>query len=96
MREFCLLCTLKHLGQAHVLMDEAMLGYPSHKWLAIGHLAEAESECLRCCYTLARTIRRHRIQYEETNECDIMSLINLVNSKMLEMEHEGKTNKKRK
>lgn len=45
-RKSCLDCVRKHLAQASVLLDEAHLGYPHHRWLAAGHLAEAESECL--------------------------------------------------
>jgi predicted ATPase with chaperone activity len=43
-------------------MDEAELGYPHHRWLAVGHLAEAESESLREQPALAREIRACRIE----------------------------------
>lgn len=43
-RPGCILCVKKHLGQAAVLFQEALQGYPAHRWLAIGHLAEAEAE----------------------------------------------------
>jgi hypothetical protein len=43
-----------------VLLDESRLGYPEHFWLAIGHLAEAESESLEDYPDIAQTIREHR------------------------------------
>jgi hypothetical protein len=46
-------------------MDEALLGYPLHKWLAIGHMAEAESELLDGYFVLANIVREHRKAYEE-------------------------------
>ena len=41
----CKLCTMKHLGAAYVLLQEALGGYPLHCWIAIGHYVEAEREC---------------------------------------------------
>jgi hypothetical protein len=43
-------------------MDEAALGYPHHRWLAVGHLAEAESESLREHPELSKEIRMCRIE----------------------------------
>ncbi len=43
-REPCPMCTLKHLSQAIVLMNESITGYPTHRWYAVGHIAEAEAE----------------------------------------------------
>ena len=63
MRTSCPDCARKHLGQASVLMDEAILGYPLHKWLAIGHLAEAESELLADAPYISNNIREHRVAY---------------------------------
>jgi hypothetical protein len=62
MRHTCLDCVRKHLAQASVLMDEAALGYPFHRWLAVGHMAEAESESLREQPALSREIRGCRIE----------------------------------
>jgi len=78
MRPFCLLCILKHLSQADVLMDEASLGYPMHRWRAIGHMAEAESECLGFSVTLARRIRLRRLLYIDGEEVDLKDLISEV------------------
>jgi len=43
------------------LLDETHLGYPHHRWLAVGHLAEAESECLGLFPALASEIRACRL-----------------------------------
>jgi len=78
MRPFCLLCILKHLSQADVLMDEALLGYPMHRWRAIGHMAEAESECLGFSFALARRIRLRRLLYIDGEDVDLKDLISEV------------------
>lgn len=65
MRESCAKCVLKHLAQASVLLDESLLGYPEHKWLAVGHLAEAESEALGLDEALANGIRQVRLDVIE-------------------------------
>jgi 2'-5' RNA ligase len=63
LRDSCLNCIRKHLGQAAALMDETKQGYPAHRWLAIGHLGEAASEALKKFPKLADEIREHRIKY---------------------------------
>ncbi len=76
MRPHCKECVLKHLGQASALMDETLLGYPLHKVLAIGHMAEAESESLGRWPALSQRIRDERKIYEaEGGVIDIMELI---------------------
>ena len=60
-RESCLFCVSKHLASAQILMDEAQLGYPLHRWLAIGHLQEAESESLADFPLFAQKIRCTRL-----------------------------------
>lgn len=42
-------------------MMEAGKGYPLHLWYAVGHLAEAEDECLRSYPELAEGVRRLRL-----------------------------------
>lgn len=61
MRKSCLDCVRKHIAQASVLCDEAELGYPHHRWLAVGHLAEAESESLKDHPALSHKIRECRL-----------------------------------
>lgn len=64
----CLDCVRKHLSQASILMDESALGYPHHKWFAVGHLAEAESECRREHLEFAKEIRKCRLAIMNGNE----------------------------
>lgn len=59
-RESCLFCVSKHISQAIVLMQEAYAGYPLHRWLAVGHLAEAEAESQDKFPDLAIVIRETR------------------------------------
>jgi len=58
-REPCPMCTLKHLGQAIVLFNESLTGYPTHRWIAVGHMAEAEAEAPS--QDMANRIRAQRI-----------------------------------
>lgn len=61
MRKTCLFCVSKHISQAIVLSIEAIQGYPIHLWLAVGHLAEAESEACSKYPDFAKEIRDVRI-----------------------------------
>lgn len=61
MRETCLFCVSKHLAQAVVLVNESVTGYPLHSWLAVGHLAEAETESVEKYPTFANKIRSVRL-----------------------------------
>lgn len=67
MRKPCLQCAMKHLAQAEILLEEAALGYPDHYFLAIGHLAEAESEVLGVSIEAATEIRAARLALEHTS-----------------------------
>lgn len=62
-RASCLDCVRKHLGQAEILMSEALQGYPRHRWLAVGHLGEAADEAVQVYPELAAMIREHRLKY---------------------------------
>ena len=64
-RPSCPRCVLKHLGQACVLYQESGQGYPSHLWLAIGHMAEAEAECQNIDSKFANVLRRERKKSED-------------------------------
>lgn len=74
----CFACCLKHLGQAAVLVDEAINGYPAHWHLAVGHMAEAESEVLGAYQDLSKAIRKVRKQVQSKNRPDFLHLFNLV------------------
>jgi hypothetical protein len=65
MRESCLSCVSKHIAKAIILLSESELGYPTHKYLALGNLSEAEDECLTSYPDLAKRIRRIRLQIEK-------------------------------
>lgn len=80
MRPSCVYCARKHLGQASVLLDESRLGYPDHLWLAIGHLAEAESELLRDHPQLAEQVRAHRkrLEAEPSYVVPVLDLISAI------------------
>jgi len=71
MRVSCLDCARKHIAEAEVLMREALMGYPNHSWLAVGHLSQAESELLGEFPDMAHTIRAERINYIESLEYKI-------------------------
>lgn len=62
MRKSCLKCGVKHIGQAIVLMNESLQGYPHHRLLAIGHLAEAADELILDYPDIAFTVRSIRLQ----------------------------------
>jgi hypothetical protein len=61
-RPTCTDCARKHLAQAIVLLGEAHLGYPEHRWLAIGHLAEASDETVADYPDIAEDIRSERLK----------------------------------
>jgi hypothetical protein len=56
---------MKHLAQAKILMDESHLGYPVHVWYAMGHMAEAEAECVEVIPDEAKLIREERIKMQD-------------------------------
>lgn len=65
MRNFCLDCVIKHLGQAFVTQIEGNMDYPEHILLTIGHLSEASEECFGVSKELAEEIRQHRLKLME-------------------------------
>lgn len=68
MRNSCIDCVRKHLAQASILLDEVHLGYPHHRWLAAGHLAEAESEALDKWPEFATEIRSERLKVMRSHD----------------------------
>jgi len=75
MRESCLDCVRKHLAQALILLTESKLGHPEYKWLAIGHLAEAEAESVKQYPDYANLIREERLKVIVDTKCNIFQLI---------------------
>jgi hypothetical protein len=74
-RPSCVDCTRKHLSQAVILIDEAYNGYSVHRWLAMGHLAEAESEIRGFDLELSNRIRKARLELQDGNDPDILHFI---------------------
>jgi len=93
MRESCLSCVLKHLAEATILMIEAKLGYPWHRYYAIGHMAEAEAESLADFPEIAHRIRELRLDYMSGKHIDMDVLIDWVAGIYEDkMKHEGEEN----
>jgi hypothetical protein len=72
MRYSCLTCVRKHLTQAIVLLCESEKDpelYGWHRYLACGHMAEAEDECIALYKEMAVDIRKYRILIDERKEC---------------------------
>jgi vacuolar-type H+-ATPase subunit C/Vma6 len=84
MRSSCLFCVSKHISQAIVLTIESVQGYPIHLWLAVGHLAEAESEACAKYPDFAKEIRNIRLalmgQKGTFREESLMELLKKVRS----------------
>lgn len=78
MRPSCLSCARKHLAQALVLIHESHKGYPDHRWLAIGHLAEAEDELLAKFPAQASSVRNHRKLFEDT-DWHVIPIMDIIN-----------------
>ena len=78
MRKSCVDCAIKHLSQAEILLEEAALGYPQHKYLAMGHLAEAESELLDECPEFARNIRTARLSIVAGEKLDYDGILAML------------------
>jgi len=80
MREPCLDCVIKHLGQAFVTNIEYSLGYPDHILLTIGHLAEASEECFAKSPEIADKIRQERLKLMENYDYNVpyFELYNIV------------------
>jgi hypothetical protein len=68
MRKTCLICCRKHLCQAMILLMEARKNpelYGWHKYIALGHMAEAEDETIEKEPYLSTVIRDKRIAIED-------------------------------
>ena len=83
MRESCVNCCRKHIGNAIVLSHEVMLGYPEFAWLVVGHLSQAEEEISRDNIALAATIRQYRLQYMDCIESDFSDIGGVPNFMLL-------------
>lgn len=68
MRQPCLQCFRKHLGNAAVLIEEYYDGYTSYLHMIQGHLDQAAQEIRGYNKTLALVVRAHRIKWQENPE----------------------------
>jgi len=71
-REPCVECVRKHVAQAVILLGESLMGYPEHRWLAVGHLAEASEECLGIYPLVAADLRDKRLALMAGESPDLM------------------------
>jgi hypothetical protein len=78
MRTCCLECILKHLGQATVLMHEAVKGYPFYYVYVIGHLCEAEDEAAEEYPLIMQKILTLRRDYQAGVAVDIDKLVSEI------------------
>lgn len=65
------------MAKALININESLLGYPVHRWLAIGHMSEAEDELLAKYEAKAHEIREHRKAYEE-DEKYIIPILEII------------------
>lgn len=80
MRNSCLLCVKKHIAQAIILLDECTkeVGYTSHRWLAVGHLSEAESETLKNHPEITVIIRKYKKRVEKGENPELLHIIEFI------------------
>jgi len=79
-RKPCADCSRKHLAQAAILLQESIAGYPEHRWLAIGHVAEAEAEIAGLYPDVAQGLRASRKAMESDKEVmpDFMAVVSEI------------------
>lgn len=95
MRTTCLYCASKHISQAIVLLLEGPQGYPLHRWLAVGHLAEAGDELVVKFPALAQKTRGIRLKIMGQSEgFDPLSLMDLLEDVRRVAEDEGQLSDK--
>ena len=58
-RDACPDCTRKHLAQAMINLQESINGHPELRWIAIGHIAEAETEIKDLYPTVSYSLNIH-------------------------------------
>jgi len=85
MRSSCPDCVRKHIAQAIVLLAEARLGYPTHVWLAMAHIAEAEQESIEKWPEIAFYLREQRLNVQRGQDVILLPIIALL-STMVENE----------
>lgn len=66
-----MLCAVKHIAQARVLIIEANKGYPQHYFFCLGHLAEAEDELVTDHPALCSMVRGVRKMLENNKDTKV-------------------------
>ena len=76
----CMDCVEKHVAQAHILACESLMGYPEHRVLMCGHLAEAIDEAPKEFPELRQTLQTCMATTMKTGEAflPIYSLLTLI------------------
>jgi len=90
--EDCLFYASKHLSQTLVLCIETIQGYTMHRWIAVGHLSEAERETINSFQDFSHKIRNLRARMMGQNNegwvlQDITAL--LMKARHLAAKHNG-------
>lgn len=71
MRQPCLQCFRKHIGNAAVLIEEYLDGYNNYAHMVVGHLDQAAQEIRKYSPELAHVVRAHRIKWQQDDKYDI-------------------------
>lgn len=90
-RRPCIDCVEKHISQAWILGNEAIMGYPEHIALVLGHLAEAWEETPIEMEELRRTIEFCMAKTNATRKPFVAldSLLRLINRERAAMQLSG-------
>lgn len=71
MRQPCLQCFRKHIGNAAVLIEEYLDGYHNYAHMVVGHLDQAAQEIRKYSPELAHVVRAHRIKWQQDETYNI-------------------------
>ena len=71
MRQPCLQCFRKHIGNAAVLIEEYLDGYHDYAHMIVGHLDQAAQEIRGYSRELALVVRAHRIKWQQDHDYPI-------------------------
>ena len=86
-RKPCIDCVEKHVAQAYILAQESQMGYPEHRILMCGHLAEAIDEAPNDIPELKHTMQHCMSITMQTGEAfmpiyPVLALIQLVRQRI--------------
>ena len=86
-RSQCPDCTRKHIAQAILTLQESIDGHLEHRWLAIGHLAEAVAEIRQLFPDIATRLEDtyRQMMKEQDFIPDLMPLILEISQKIAEV-----------